>query len=114
MGLLSRLRGKGEAHDVPAKAPAEDAVAVIRQQEVEALRSVASLPEMDPEGNDPMALAVHARIVRHSDGFGYEVCVGGVPAVVQRYHPLKEGDAPMSMDEASEMARRALDAYGRE
>jgi hypothetical protein len=71
------------------------------------------LPKMNDEGEDPMSSVTFARIVQRPRGFGYEVCVGGVPVIVQDFHPDKEGDVPMTEDEAKAAADRALSAYGR-
>jgi hypothetical protein len=104
MSILTRLLGK-KAAVVP------DPVAIIRREEVEKLRQAVSAPDMDADGNDPMARTVYARIVRYEDGYGYELCVGEVPAVRQQHHPDKEGDVPMTEDEASAAAERALAKY---
>ena len=110
MGLLDRLRRKEEVPEI-SEAPVEHAAALIRSGEVESMRSEAALPDMDQDGNDPMASAVYARVTKHDDRYGYELCVGGVPVVIQEYHPEKEGDAPMTEDEARGMAAKALAAY---
>lgn len=110
MGLLDRLRRKEEAPEI-AEDPVEHAAAIIRSGEVESMRSEASLPDMDRDGNDPMAGVAYARVIQRGDHYGYELCVGGVPVVIQEYHPEKEGDAPMTEDEARGMAAKALAAY---
>lgn len=107
MSIFDRFR-----RTEPPAISSEEPAAIIRRNEVEALRSDISAPDMDQDGNDPMASAVYARVVKHADGYGYEICVGGVPAIVQRFHPDKEGDAPMTEDEARSVAAKALSAYG--
>lgn len=108
MGLLSRLfRPEAEIVD---DAP-ESLAVIVRRQEMEDLRTEAGAPEMDADGNDPMADVAYARVVKREDGYGYEVCVGGVPVVVQDFHPEREGDVPMEEAEANAMAAKALRSY---
>lgn len=105
MSILSKLRGP--------RAAVTDPVTDIRMAEIEQIRHANGGPEMDADGNDPMSRTVYARIVDRPHGFGYEICVGGVPAIMQDFHPDKEGDAPMTEDEAKAAADKALSEYGR-
>lgn len=107
MSILSRLRRSAET-----AAAVPDPVAIIRRKEIEEIRQASVLPEMDEDGNDPMSRTVYARIIPYSDGYGYEICVGEVPAISQRYHPETSGNAPMTEIEAKAMAEKALSKYG--
>lgn len=106
MGIMSKLLRKTEddtqiVNEIP-----------VRQNDVESLRVMLSAPKMNDDGTDPMSNVPFARIVEYSDGFGYEICIGETPAIVQRYHPEKEGNEPMSKDEATAQADKLLLTYG--
>jgi hypothetical protein len=88
-------------------------VALARQKDVESVRRSSNLPDMDEHGEDPMSRIYFGRIIAYPDGFGYEICKGEAVHIVQRYHPEKAGNVPMTQDEAQSMADKLLLTYGR-
>lgn len=86
----------------PVVAPDSD---VLIAKERSQVREAYSLPEMLPDGTDPAAQLIYARIIPTKGGYAYEVCKDGVAFIRQDFHPMKEGFVPMTKDEAESLSR---------